>query len=780
MRGVVQAQAADGELAGGGAAYEAPGQRVLRAEEGVAALLGEPPVRAVRAVRRVGAVVAEARLIREEPGVAVKLEAGEVEQVLLAGGELRRGVGPVQLQAGVYVLVEVVEQDLARVGEAGRDLGLQIGLQLVEGGRDLAGGAALLVDAGDAALDVHAGLQRAEHLVARAEDAGEEPELLVQQLEDAPVGLVAAVDEVEHDHVVALAIAVAAADTLLHPLRVPRQVVVDHQRAELGVHPLGGGLGGDHDLRPLAELLDERGAHPGAARGSLLRLVTLQPRGVDLTRPRLVVRAVEGHHAPVVAVAVQKLQQVPLRAARLGKDHRLPLRAQRLSLRQRGLQRRDQRLPLRVVLYALGKLRVASQQGKFLAQQAGGVGLLVRRLRLQLVGQLIQRLVVLHREQVVHPARLLSFETLHQAAQRSRYGEGRGGEQLPQDQRYQGALAVWEHQQLLAAQVLGDALVQPLLFVGRGELLGERDAAGEADVLLHLRAQRPRAHRAEPRAEHAAGNLAGVAHEPLPEGSLVAEHPVIYHADEPVQLHQRVLQGRGGEHQLRRVGGGLPDAPGHPVLRLVDVAQPVRLVHDHKVPADALDLLRPAGGEMVGADHDPVTGVERVGLTASPQPSVGLRVQHPDRQVELLLHLGLPLTPDRRGHQQQDPAPPLGPPLGHHDPRLDGLPEPDLVGEYAAPRERRPEREERRVHLMRVEVHAGVGYRARQPLQRVRRSAQCEQMRKMLAVVRGGQDRDALSSSLAFAGTCYVDLGAILISRTGSPPAVSAGFGGRL
>jgi hypothetical protein len=42
-----------------------------------------------------------------------------------------------------------------------------------------------------------------------------------------------------------LPVAVASSDALLDPLRVPGQVVVDDQRAELEVDALGGGFGGE-------------------------------------------------------------------------------------------------------------------------------------------------------------------------------------------------------------------------------------------------------------------------------------------------------------------------------------------------------------------------------------------------------------------------------------------------------------------------------------------------------------------------------------------------------
>ena len=89
------------------------------------------------------------------------------------------------------LLVEVVEQLLAGVALPLGDLRFQLALELVELELDLLRRAALLVDGGDALLEVHAGLDRAQHLVAGAEDAVEEAELLVEQLVHPLVGGVA-------------------------------------------------------------------------------------------------------------------------------------------------------------------------------------------------------------------------------------------------------------------------------------------------------------------------------------------------------------------------------------------------------------------------------------------------------------------------------------------------------------------------------------------------------------------------------------------------------------
>ena len=108
-------------------------------------------------------------------------------------------------------------------------------------------------------------LERPQDLVGGAEHAVEQGQLLGEQLEEPGVGGVLAVEEVEDQHVAGLAVAVAAADALLHPLRVPGKVVVHHQVAELEVQPLGAGLGHEQDLALVAELLHQRLALLGAA-----------------------------------------------------------------------------------------------------------------------------------------------------------------------------------------------------------------------------------------------------------------------------------------------------------------------------------------------------------------------------------------------------------------------------------------------------------------------------------------------------------------------------------
>ena len=69
---------------------------------------------------------------------------------------------------------------------------------------------------------------------------------LVQQHPQHPALAGAARDEIEDPHFGPLAVAVNPAHPLLQPRRVPGDVVVDHQPAELQVDALAGRVGGDH------------------------------------------------------------------------------------------------------------------------------------------------------------------------------------------------------------------------------------------------------------------------------------------------------------------------------------------------------------------------------------------------------------------------------------------------------------------------------------------------------------------------------------------------------
>ena len=86
----------------------------------------------------------------------------------------------------------------------------------------------MLVDADNALLKIHTGLNGSKHLIGGSEYAVKETKLFVEKLIYANVGGIGAIEKVNDNHVVFLPIAVAAADSLLNALRIPWHVVVDY------------------------------------------------------------------------------------------------------------------------------------------------------------------------------------------------------------------------------------------------------------------------------------------------------------------------------------------------------------------------------------------------------------------------------------------------------------------------------------------------------------------------------------------------------------------------
>ena len=90
----------------------------------------------------------------------------------------------------------------------------------------------------------------------------------------------------------------------------------------------------------------------------------------------------------------------------------------------------------------------------------------------------------------------------------------------------------------------------------------------------------------------------------LAEALEIAEDVLVDEADEAEQFEQRVLQRRGGEQELVVAGQRLLQRVGDDVRGLVDVAQPVRFVDDHRSHGTCCDVGRLVPGELVGADDD--------------------------------------------------------------------------------------------------------------------------------------------------------------------------------
>jgi len=143
-----------------------------------------------------------------------------------------------------------------------------------------------------------------------------------------------------------------------------------------------------------------------------------------------------------------------------------------------------------------------------------------------------------------------------------------------------------------------------------------------------------------------------------------------------------------------------------PAQRLEDLG----LIDPRELPAQVVD---PRLRELVGADDGP-GGIEGVGDTVAPLLIVALGFQDLRVQRELVLQLLVPLLAQVGRNHDQHATLALGPELGQHQARLDGLAEPHLVGQDDASGERVAAGEQRRFDLVRIQVDLGVDERRAQ------------------------------------------------------------------
>lgn len=83
----------------------------------------------------------------------------------------------------------------------------------------------------------------------------------------------------------------------------------------------------------------------------------------------------------------------------------------------------------------------------------------------------------------------------------------------------------------------------------------------------------------------------------------------------------------------------------------------------------------------------------------------------------------MPLLSKVGWRDDEDPPLAFGPALRDDHARFDSLPQPDFVGQDGAFRQRRLEREQRRIHLVGIQVHLRINQCAGELLQAVRRTA---------------------------------------------------------
>ena len=124
-----------------------------------------------------------------------------------------------------------------------------------------------------------------------------------------------------------LTIAMAPPNSLFYALRIPREVVVHHQVAELQVHPLCCGFSRNHNRCVVAEAFHEGGPHVGAGRSAdaIRPCVPLYPPTVNCFGKVIGVCAIEQDDLVFELGLLKNTQQVVLRTTRFSEDYGLLL-----------------------------------------------------------------------------------------------------------------------------------------------------------------------------------------------------------------------------------------------------------------------------------------------------------------------------------------------------------------------------------------------------------------------------------------------------------------------
>jgi hypothetical protein len=191
-------------------------------------------------------VQTEGQLLVIERGKFAEHELGECPEEAAHAVKLFAGGIELHAKTGMHVFIEVLKKCASRRFNAGLYCGIKLSAQFLKRGVNFLRRSALLVNFENAPLEVHAGLDSAQNFVRRAEYAIEEIKFFPQELKHTLVSCVPFVQEVDYNHVMFLAVTMAATDALLDALGIPWQIVVDHQRAELQVDALRACFRGDH------------------------------------------------------------------------------------------------------------------------------------------------------------------------------------------------------------------------------------------------------------------------------------------------------------------------------------------------------------------------------------------------------------------------------------------------------------------------------------------------------------------------------------------------------
>ena len=368
---------------------ELPAQAFVGAQEAGVALLGLLPANVVPV-----AVVPDAVGLEVCSG---QHHAGQQKQLFLIVVEMLLGSFLGQVEVFDDVDVKVFQHRASGFLGACFEFGLEAGLQQIELGIDLIAAFAALVNLVNVAFDIDAGFDAAENFVGGAKDAFEQAEFLAEEFKDPFVGPVALVDEIDHDDIVFLAVTMDSADALFDPLRIPGQVVIDQQRAELEVDTLGSGFGTDENFSRFSEVINKSGFHVGCfgAGNAAAAFVLLQPVLVDALGIQVGVAAVEDGDLVGVAIIGEQFLEAGLGADRFREDDGLALAAQALGKIEGLAEHAQQGVGLGIAGNAFGEGAEILQLAHFRCQGCGIDGVFFIDARF--VAQVVEGVVVFER-----------------------------------------------------------------------------------------------------------------------------------------------------------------------------------------------------------------------------------------------------------------------------------------------------------------------------------------------------------------------------------------------
>ena len=326
-----------------------------------------------------------------------------------------------------------------------------------------------------------------------------------------------------------------------------------------------------------------------------------------------------------------------------------------------------------------------------------------------------------------------TVSTTRSTATASRRGEsgGRGRKQLADEQREHVPLSPGKRIGGFVLQVGGNIVIKRKFRLGAFKFRRDGKAFRVPDVFENILAERATAELLEAFSQF--GDVAADVRVAGTKARQIAEKLRIDELRDAVKLRKIVLKRRRRKQDFaaafERPKQRLADA----VAFTVGVAELVAFVHHDRIPRNDFKIFAHLCREVIGHNEN-ARELKRIRDARAPQLADTAGIQNLRRKIEFFLQLALPLLAERRRANHEKAASALRPKLTQHEPGFNGLAETDFVREEHAFRKRRLQREQRGLHLMRIQIHARVQERLANPVH-VLSAAQRQRVREILRVI---------------------------------------------